>query len=214
MLASLGPFFEVSERDDSADSAGWQPIADFCNNAAAVRERTLALAARLRLGVSAADLRAAGSVAHLGMATRLASPLFALALMGRRVGTLWWTPSDTSTYAVAIDPGSVPSSSALLDVMSRISLAHNDMCPSSRILAGNVTSAISGAALIVARQAPAVADRCATLADELCRLSGDTTYGGRGGTEDFRRGTCCLLYRASGSLCPDCLLHEVPPVAK
>lgn len=83
----------------------------------------------------------------------------------------------------------------------------------ARVLWGNVASAVHGAATMLGAASPAHAEparRLAALLLEHPALRGAAT--GAPGTPEFRRRSCCLIYRAApgavGSVCADCVLTE------
>jgi len=88
------------------------------------------------------------------------------------------------------------------------------MAVSPRVLWGNVASAVSGAATMIAAARPDLAVAVAGVAATALRypaLAG--TYRGSPGT-GFRRRNCCLIYRLSspgpGRYCGDCVLGPRP----
>ena len=87
------------------------------------------------------------------------------------------------------------------------------MAVSPRVLWGNVASAVSGAATMIAKGRPDLAAPAAAAATAMLgypALAG--TYAGSPGAA-FRRRNCCLSYRLSppgaASYCGDCVLGPV-----
>ena len=85
------------------------------------------------------------------------------------------------------------------------------MSVSRTVLRGNVASAVHGAATVIGTARPGLAGRAADLSAALLASpplagAGTVTAGG------FRRGSCCLIYRAAqppaGAYCADCVLRR------
>ena len=89
---------------------------------------------------------------------------------------------------------------------------------SRTVLWGNVASAVNGAVVMVGRSRPDLAGPAATLGRQLLETapllgtSTGTSTGAIGGAMggDFRRLSCCLIYRVGGpgprAVCGDCVL--------
>ena len=77
---------------------------------------------------------------------------------------------------------------------------------------GNTASAVNGAVLAASAASPELAPRLRTVADSLLRaLPVTAVHTGRVGSSDFRRRSCCLIYRVSATerpraVCGDCIL--------
>ncbi|MBR7837413.1 (2Fe-2S)-binding protein [Actinospica durhamensis] len=237
-LAALGPFFAADTHDAGgapcAAEAAWRPMAELLDDpdvpAARVEAVRGYLAAAGGLAPEAIPVRVAASVMHLGLVARTLSPLFALAVMGRRLGPvslrdLWWQPTLGSMFALSIPDGPggghreehveddlIPPSALELCAMT----APFGLSP--RILRGNIASALAGARTALATAEPSLAQRAR---DELERwlarpLLADMwriTVEGR-----FQRRSCCLIYQAApdrrGPVCGDCvLLRPIEPDA-
>jgi len=153
----------------------------------------------------------AASITHLGLVARLIAPVLAVAAGGGvpdlAAGRLldlaagFWQPPLTSTAALSLPRA--PSSRPLGTVLTEgpvaevgIALARLGTL-SARVLAGNVASAVNGAALQLGPDAyPATVELLAALPYE------DSPPG-----PGFTRRSCCLLYRAPGrGYCGDCVL--------
>lgn len=170
-------------------------------------------------------LRVAASVTHMGLVARTLSPVFALAVMGRRLPPiglrdLYWQPTLGSMFALSIpesdpegcedDGGLVPPSALELSELMR------GFGVSLRVLRGNIASALNGACTALssadpgaATSARAVRDRA--LAEPVLADTWRITVEGR-----FQRRSCCLIYQAApdrkGALCGDCvLLRPIEP---
>jgi hypothetical protein len=189
-----------------------------------VRER---LAAAAGCAADDVEFRVAASVAQLGLCARLLSPVLGAAAAG------WALPVDTARarWVPALGgpfPLSLPGpalgegtpeagTAACLDLLAgpvtRITGAVAGMAVSPRVLWGNVASAVSGAATMIAKARPDLAAPAAAAATAMLSypaLAG--TYAGSPGAA-FRRRNCCLIYRLSppgaASYCGDCVLGPV-----
>ena len=150
------------------------------------------LAARVRethVALGEGPVRAAASVDSLGLFARLVSPvLAALTATGRAPrlssATVWWRPAvpGPMRLAFAASQTTTSLSDAVIAplVVPLVDAYSSTFALSRKVLWGNVASALNGAA----RQL------------------------GRGRT-DYRRRTCCLLYRfGTATVCGDCVLSR------
>jgi hypothetical protein len=132
-------------------------------------------------------LRAAASVDFLGVTSRVVSPvLAAIAAHGTApalsLSTLWWRPAVPGPMRLAST--AIGRADTLTDavlapvVVPLVAVYASTFALSGKVLWGDVASALNGAALELGRGRP-----------------------------DFRRRSCCLLYRLSrGGTCGDCVL--------
>lgn len=234
-VAALGPFFAFERHRPGPVEEPWRSMGELLDDPSVLGERVAAVRGYLAQGggqhLEAVEVRVAASVTQLGLASRLFSPAFAVAVLdgsvlGYGLRDARWQPTLGSLFPLSlpIDPGAPAADridvvelagrleAELLDGPIReLVEATGAFSVSSRILWGNVASAVNGAAAAVARAAPelaAPAGRLARLLVEqpLLRGSGTITSGGGG----FRRRSCCLIYRAApdraGGLCGDCVL--------
>ncbi len=223
-VAALGPFFAFAVHDADAPPAGaWRPVTGPGGRLPLLDERLAAVAERLAHGAGGpVPVRVAASVAHLGLAARLVSPLLALtALHGTpprlALADLRRQPGPDGLFPLSLPdrvlapPAPAAAPGAVLDGPLRELLEHTVLRPvSRRILWGNTASAINGASAAAAHSrsplAPGVRRAAAVLLAHPL-LAGSHTAGPR-----FRRTTCCLIYRAAGpaplppALCGDCVL--------
>ena len=168
---------EPSHRPD-----GWAPLAGL-TEAAVLRAR----AERVRAALGPGPLRAAGSVDFLGLSARVLSPvLAALTTVGAApvlsLTDTWWRAAASGPMRLAVAEPELSTSLAdavLVPVVVPLVGAYaTTFALSRKVLWGDVGSALNGAALALGR-----------------------------GRADFRRGTCCLLYRLGGQRCGDCVLR-------
>jgi hypothetical protein len=172
----------------------------------------------------------AASLTALGLAARVVSPVLAAALLdgvlpvippaGWELGPPQWGPVDA---AARPDDGVVcPTPAALAAAFVRhclepvaLPLVRAVGAPSgvsATVLVGNVTSAVAGAAGMIARQRPDVAGPASDVMVQLLAegpLAGTGTWERRDNapSRTFLRRSCCLLYRLPGAApCGDCVL--------
>jgi ferric iron reductase protein FhuF len=163
-------------------------------------------------------------VNQLGLVARVVAPALAAQTIRQpldlRLGGLWWQdavggPLPLSlpgpAAAASADPGSPAATATLLDeVITPITVATAAVAPvSSRVLWGNVASAVNGAARQIAVARPELATAAWAAAASFFRDPRLSTEPGPPGPS-FRRSSCCLIYRlAPGpgpSVCGDCVL--------
>lgn len=228
--APVGPFFVV---DVLRPEQRWPPLSEFADHPDGLAGRVAAtlespLLQPLHRGTPhAVVLRIAASVAFLGLAARLISPAIGSALCaGIAPAMSWdqlhWRPTRTGVVPLAcgpvegraIDPGSATNTALLSDSVDRVLDLGTTVADryglSDRIVQGNVASAITGAAVAVARSGRCTARAAGHLTTALLGqpgMAGSGSLVGPDGTaQHLRRNSCCLLYRAVGGLCGDCIL--------
>jgi hypothetical protein len=236
-LAALGPFFAVDTHDPcTSPDAPWRGMGELLDDPAVLADRVQTsrayLAAANGQSVEAVELRVAASVTHLGMAARILSPLFALAVLHgwtRPTGLrdLRWQPEPPSTFPLSIagfGDGSADAPDPDPDVLAHalaegvIATAAAELCACARrlgvseqVLRGNIASALNGACTTLSSAQPRHAPRIRTVLSQLLRhpVLGGTTQ--TNPIDDrFQRRSCCLIYRAApdrdGMVCGDCVL--------
>ncbi|WP_425839728.1 (2Fe-2S)-binding protein [Streptomyces fractus] len=165
-----------------------------------------------------AEPRIGVSIAHLGLAARLWSPVLACALVHGIVPTMRtveWS-GDGSALRLPRPEGrraaELPSLAEAIhaEVDGVLERVENGLTVkvAPRLLAGNSASALVGSAAQLLRSRP-------DLRTELTRLTRELLETGRlrdtgritGPDLTFRRRSCCLFYRApNGGMCGDCCL--------
>ena len=214
--AGIGEFFRL-EVCDGPDRAGWRPAAEVCRDGLA--GLIASTAAQLRTG----DVRVAASIAHLGLAERLWSPVLGC-------GLLCGIVPDLSTLVMTAGSGT------RLGVTSLSGWTAAAPDPLATLVAesvgGNSASAMAGALVVLVRARPGLASSATALGHALLRTEGLRDAGvladaGPGRVADhagpagatqprpaalaFRRRSCCLYYRVPGGrLCGDCCLTRRP----
>jgi hypothetical protein len=239
-LTALGPYFAAASHDpDSEPHPPWRVMSELLDNPDVMAARVAAVRTYLAtaggLTPDSVEVRVAASVAHLGLAARLLSPLFALAADVERgdasavsLRTLRWQPAVGSTFALSI-PGleqaeaehapATPQARGVSDAWTDFEPLAVELCElvrplgvSPRVVWGNIASAVNGARIALSSAAPESAARALVVRDRLLahpRLAG-TFRASPGGA--FQRRSCCLIYRAApdrrGPLCGDCVLRR------
>ncbi len=176
----MNPYFAI-ESPRSLD--GWTSLASLATDVA-LRERVRETQSALGAG----PLRAAASVDALGLFARVSSPVLAeLAETGcapaLSLTTVWWQRAVPGPMRLAFTASSTTTSLADALVapvlVPMVDAYAATFALSRKVLWGNVASALNGAAVQLGR-----------------------------GRRDYRRSTCCLLYRLErGGLCGDCVLQ-------
>jgi len=232
-LAGFGPFFAVQTHwADPAPPAPWQPLDTLLGSATALTARisTVRDGLAAAAGCPAAEIepRVAASVAQLGIAARLISPVFGSAVLGVPLridaGQARWLPATGGPFPLSLAlsgdtarPGRPPAglaeaAEALTELLAGPVAALVHMTApmvSRRVLWGNVGSAINGAATMISTTRPPLrpaAIQLSAAALRLPELAG--SYRGQP-TTSFRRRSCCLIYRIAGNpqYCGDCILN-------
>lgn len=229
-LAALGPYFAAEGHAPGFEpGAPWRPMAELLDDPEVSAERVDAvrayLAAAGQVPSDSIPLRAAASVAHMGLVARTLSPVFALAVMGRRLPPislrdLYWQPTLGSMFALSIPDSETENcevGGALIPPsVFELSGLIRKFGVSPRVLRGNIASALNGAFVALTSADPgarvsARAVRARALSEPILSDTWRTTVEGR-----FQRRSCCLIYQAApdrkGPLCGDCvLLRPIEP---
>lgn len=221
-LAALGPFFAVDRHPPGARPTGpWRPVTDLTDLAgpgAALRARIDRVRAALAAGGGRApdrvEPRVAVSVAHLGLVARLIAPAVGAAALGSPLPSddadLWWQDELGGPFPLSVGEGAgdlrLPGSAVEAVTLAVL----RGFGVSARVLWGNVASAANSAATMIGRARPELAASARAAADVL--LADERVEDGvlRAGP-DFRRRSCCLIYRLSGTtaaVCGDCVLDR------
>lgn len=236
-IAALGPFFAFETHRPGPAQAPWRSMGELLDDPSVLGERVAAVRGYLAAGggqpAEAVEERVAASVTQLGLASRLFSPAFAVAVLdaavlGYGLREARWQPSLGGMFPLSLPDRAAAPVTDPVELAGRLEAeliggpirelvdATSEFSVSPRILWGNVASAVNGAAAAIARTAPELGARARGLADLLLRQpalrdAGTIAHGGGAG---FRRRSCCLIYRAApgraGALCGDCVLTSPP----
>ncbi len=232
--AAVGPFFVIDPLDGDPPWRALSEFADHPDGLTARVTATVtsSLLQALRPATPSPErVRIAASVAFLGLAARLVSPALGSTLSSGIVpqlgaDRLYWRPAATGILPLACGPvdgwaidqraGTDPDAVALLDetaitpVLALGATVAARFGLSEQIVSGNIASAITGAATAVARSGRCTERAAAGLATALLQRSGLAGTGAFIAADRphprFRRNSCCLLYRAGGGFCGDCVL--------
>jgi hypothetical protein len=217
-LNALGGFFSAELHEPaSAPAPPWRSMAELVGDPAVLTERVEQVRRTLAAGgpLATVEPRVAASVGQLGLAIRLLSPALASAASGDPIDLDWtvlrWQPGAGGAFPLSVQPASATGFiAAVIHSMGLLNTAINRVNPVSPvILWGNVGSALNGAATVLARLRPELAEAGydltrSVLADGPAAMANPVLGPG------FRRRSCCLLYRASpygrAAICPDCVL--------
>jgi hypothetical protein len=202
-ISDWGPFFAV--RTGGPPGPPWRPLPELVADPAVLAARIETVRAHL------GEVRVAASVAHLGVAARLVAPSLAHAVLdGRFLATgpadLWWRAELSGAFPLAVSGRTEDSPAGLLAFLGRLVDAVAGWSVSRRVLWDNVASAVNGATTMIGVARPDLAGRAVAVADELLALPPLRGTAVRHADGRFRRRSCCLLYRANGTLCGDCVL--------
>lgn len=218
-LHVLGPFTAAALHPAGESPAPpWEPLSALTrpqrltHRVAAVQS---ALAGRSPTGV--VSRRVAASTAHLGLVARLVAPVLAMRALGHVVDPtprdVWW--QDTASGPVPVSfpvpsPAACPdSTSAVPIVLETLTAAvATAFAVSPKVLWGNVGSGVNSAVVAITGARPEWGDAVTAAARPV--LADPRIDGGHGRLgPDYRRRSCCLIYRVAGSrdaVCGDCVL--------
>ncbi|GAA5191298.1 (2Fe-2S)-binding protein [Rugosimonospora acidiphila] len=235
--ARIGPYFAWEPGDGGPD---WRPLRELLD-AEVIAERVAAgrraLARMSGLGIEDLGERVVASIVFLGLASRLLSPPLAAVAVGGALPLpdarrMWWRPVDGGPIPiayrglVAVDRAG-HDAAAVADALTRTAIrglvepvldAFRDRFGvSPHVLWGNVSSALGGAAGMIADAMPGHAEAAAAVVERalaLPPLRGTATLArpdpGRARWFLVRR-NCCLYYRIpGGGTCGDCVLTPEP----
>ncbi len=229
-LAELGPFFGLSAQHSGP---GWQDLASLLRDPAELSRKVRLAEAAICTEIERESVRrrVAASTVQLSLVARVASPMIAGAVLGGVVLQLdlsqsFWrdVPGEVMSVAVprlvAQRPESLSDLAASIDeqlidtaIVPLIATTRAVARISARVLWSNVSSAIAGATAVLVSHLPNASGEAYEVARAvlaLPRLRGtggyeppDETHG----PGEFRRRSCCLVYRVpSMSVCRDCVL--------
>jgi hypothetical protein len=214
LLDELGPLFAVDLHDDQNPSPPWRLFAELIGDSEVLGRRVEAVRVALARD-GQVEPRVAASVTQLGLVARLLAPALAAEVLGHRpfdlrADTRWWQDQLGGPFPVSVTFAPEFASLAGSAVEQVTQAVGNRYALSSRVLWGNVASAVNGAANQIMRQRPELTERATRVATAWLtdpRLAGERAAIGPG----FRRSSCCLIYRIAGAgpraVCGDCVLQ-------
>jgi hypothetical protein len=236
-LAQLGPYFAVSiHSPGQLLPASWRPLSTLLDSPEDLQQRIGEVRATLAAGrpPDAVEFRVAASVTHLGVAARLISPALGMAVLHGRAprmdpAEVAWRPVLGGPLPLSLPASAVAGSrdqpgagqlvrelrqnllNGPVRVLTGVTAA---MSVSPIVLQGNIASAVSAAASMIATARPDLATQAAIIRSALLsapELAGTWTSSAAG----FRRRSCCLIYRAAPAatpaVCGDCILNTTSP---
>lgn len=217
-LAALGPFFAVETHDfEERPPTPWQLFSTLLDGDALDR-RVIAVRAALavagRRQLKDIEVRVAVSVAQLGLVARIIAPVVASPVLGRdHLATdpenLWWQDRLGGPFPLSVSMSRGPQSAVGQAVEALTVRAAGRFGVSEQVLWGNVGSAANSAAGMIREAQPDLADAARIAADAI--LADPRIDAGRQrASPDYRRTSCCLIYRVSGdrsAVCGDCVLR-------
>lgn len=232
-VTPLGPYFDVDRHDlGVAPVAPWRSLAELLDAdvlAGRVAQVRAALAQGGQSSVDDVPLRVAASVMHLGLMARLLSPVLAEAtLTGRAIpgsfADWWWQPQVGSAFPMSLPRGidcagddadalAVLIGRAVCDgpVATLTETVSDQFGLSTRVLSGNLASALNAARCLIGATDPSAASRFDLIVVTARECRGltheDSPFG-----SNFRRHSCCLIYQlapdSADAVCGDCVLRK------
>ena len=196
-------------------ATGWHPVGrDYADGFAGLIDTT---AQRYHT----TDLRIGASLVHLGHATRLWSPVLACALAHHVVPDLKdLERADDGAQLRLPEPIGEPVEELSAGLLYRLVVQHH-MQPfaaglqvklAPALLAGNIASALVGAARALLAARPDLRARIVEITGSLLDTGVLAGSGALAGSHlGFKRDSCCLFYRLPGrSVCGDCVFRQAP----
>ncbi|MFI0356693.1 (2Fe-2S)-binding protein [Actinomadura sp. 9N407] len=208
--AALGPFFEIGTDPDEAADPTWRPLPE--RDGSRLSDLVDAYAARLGTG----ERRVAASILFQGLASRLWSPMIAVAALGvvPDLSGLHWRWAPGAPIALWLENPDGWSGPAVPADLVHAEVVERQLRPLRETLLGVVPLADglmwgNAASALAGTLRPGVAAPAAALVRELLArepLAGTGSFGRHG----FVRRSCCLYYRVppGGEMCGDCALLD------
>ncbi len=234
--ARIGPYFAWQPYDDGP---AWRPLSELLDaEVIAERVETGRQTVIRMTGLSGDDIgeRELASITFLGLASRLLSPLLAAAAAAETLPVpdrdrMWWQPvpggpvpiayrglraTGTDGHDAAVVAQALTGTAIRGLVEPILEVFRRRFALSPQVLWGNVSSALGGAAGMIADHTPAHAARAAAIVEQALALAPrrDTAALVQPDPQRERwflvRNNCCLYYRIPGAgTCGDCVL--TPP---
>ncbi|MCW2539489.1 MAG: hypothetical protein JWN95_1214 [Frankiales bacterium] len=201
-LVELGPFFAVDlHAANSVPTAPWRAMSELASDGGAldrrIRQVQAGLATMAAVPRDEIELRVAASVAQLGLAARLVSPVVALAVRSGQLldvalsgstgsGGVRWRPELGGAFPLSVAASAAgPTYETIDELVAALgeNLLSRALLPliegtravvsvSPTVLWGNVASAVNSAVTLIARRHPEQAARSVAIGNILLRLRG------------------------------------------
>ncbi len=210
-ITSLGIYFALdTHQESSAADPPWRSLAVLLDGSDALRSFYEQFRATLgRATGRPVEFRVAASTGHLALVARLICPAFGAELLGHHLDLTQarWQPVTEGVMPLSLPTGAIgvagDISALLTGPIRTLTELTAGMSVSSKVLWGNVSSAVNGAVMGACRARPDLAARSMALGRSLGTAPGP----------DFRRTSCCLIYRIappgdSAIFCGDCVLER------
>jgi hypothetical protein len=159
-----------------------------------------------------ADLRVAASTEQFGLVARLISAHICAQALGLSLDLsaprIWWQQRPDALLQLSLARTSQPPNplqhGAILQLTDTVQRLYG---VSSQVLWGNVGSAANSTVTLLRSTRPDLVDAARRAADEILQDprvdAGELQTG-----VEFRRRSCCLIYRAGIGMCGDCVLRS------
>lgn len=193
-------------------SGDWEPLTTRISDPALHARVERVRDALWRPGHERVDARTAASTEQFGLAARLVSAYLCTVALGQPLDlqstSIWWRQDETGWVGLSFSRTATSSDplrdGAIVDLTERVQQLYG---VSPHVLWGNLGSAANSTLTLLRTARPDLVTAARNAADRLLadpRVDGGTLRAGEG----FRRRSCCLIYRATESLCGDCVLQS------
>lgn len=207
----LGPALAFDVHESAAPPGDWQTLTTRLAPAV-LRQRVEQVQDALTTdGRARCDVRTAASAEQFGLVARLVAGHICAVALGRhldlRAESIRWRVDEAGRLHLSFALVEAPVEPLRDSVITQLTRRIRELYGVSRqVLWGNVGSAANSTITLLHAARPDLVDAASAAADELLsdpRVDGGSWRAGPG----FRRASCCLIYRATDSLCGDCVLH-------
>ncbi|WP_446663681.1 (2Fe-2S)-binding protein [Flexivirga sp. B27] len=196
----------------AAPTPPWQPLTTRIDGTA-LRARVEHVARALgSTGDVPVDDRTAASTEHFGLVARFVAAHICARSLGFSIdlseAEIWWSQPEGAMLTLSAarrDTARDPLHDSVIESYTLRVQQTYDVSP--QVLWGNVGSAANSTLNLLRTARPELLPTAQQAADDLltdARIAGGTLRTG----PDFRRRSCCLIYRAGIGLCGDCVLSR------
>lgn len=159
-----------------------------------------------------ADVRVAASTEQFGLVARLVSAHVCAQALGASLDLtgreIWWQQRPGNLLQLSLARRRLPLNPLRHGAIEQFTDAVQQLYGvSSHVLWGNIGSAANSTVTLLQATRPDLVDAARVAADEILqdpRVDGGALRCG----PDFRRRSCCLIYRAGIGMCGDCVLRS------